>query len=274
MIYDIFLFANELEVLELRMNELKDVVDKFVIFESAETIVGAPKPLYYENNKERFKEFHDKIIHIIYDYPKCDPNAPSYSWNREFSSRDHMKTLLDGLGVKFTKDDILIMGDVDEIPPASTIKNYFVEMGPVTLSQDLFYYKFNCLFIYQSDKWKWLRVLPGNVYNATTPYQIRFAQYPLLNMPGGWHFSFIGNPEFILHKIKASAHQEFNKPEIANIEHITRCIEAPCDIYNRPDCKMKFIDIDETFPKYLRDNVDRYIQLGLIKVKGDQNAVS
>jgi hypothetical protein len=36
-IYDTFLFFNELELLELRLNILNDVVDKFVIVESTKT---------------------------------------------------------------------------------------------------------------------------------------------------------------------------------------------------------------------------------------------
>ena len=50
-VYDCFQFFNELDILYLRMNILKDVVDYFVISESTVTFSGDPKPLFYEENR-------------------------------------------------------------------------------------------------------------------------------------------------------------------------------------------------------------------------------
>ena len=59
MVYDCFIFFNELDLLEIRLNELKDVVDKFVIVESTETFSKKKKKLYYDENKDkdRFSKF-------------------------------------------------------------------------------------------------------------------------------------------------------------------------------------------------------------------------
>ena len=65
MVYDIFLFFNELDLLEIRLQMLNDKVDKFVIIECIETFSGNPKPLFYQENKDRFKEWEHKIIHYI-----------------------------------------------------------------------------------------------------------------------------------------------------------------------------------------------------------------
>ena len=67
MVYDCFQFFNELDILKIRLNVMNDVVDKFVISEATETFSGLKKPLYYEENKEMFKEFEDKIIHVVVD---------------------------------------------------------------------------------------------------------------------------------------------------------------------------------------------------------------
>ena len=57
-IYDIFLFHNELDMLELRLIELEHVVDCFVIIEQPKTLAGTPKPLYFkEHNTTRFERF-------------------------------------------------------------------------------------------------------------------------------------------------------------------------------------------------------------------------
>jgi hypothetical protein len=44
---------------------LWDVVDYFVLIEATITHSGKPKPLYYDENKQRFYDFSKKIIHII-----------------------------------------------------------------------------------------------------------------------------------------------------------------------------------------------------------------
>ena len=50
-IFDAFLFFNELELLEIRLNTLAPYVDYFVITEADVTFSGKPKPLYYQQNK-------------------------------------------------------------------------------------------------------------------------------------------------------------------------------------------------------------------------------
>ena len=44
MIYDGFMFFNEFEVLEIRLNALADVVDYFVLVEATRTISNKPQP--------------------------------------------------------------------------------------------------------------------------------------------------------------------------------------------------------------------------------------
>ena len=63
-IYDSFLFFNELDILEIRLNTLYDVVDHFILVESSVTHQGVSKPFIFDENKERFAKFLDKIIHI------------------------------------------------------------------------------------------------------------------------------------------------------------------------------------------------------------------
>ena len=66
-VFDVFPFFNELDLLEIRLNILNPYVDYFVLSESTKTFSGLDKPLFYEENKERFAEFNHKIIHNIVD---------------------------------------------------------------------------------------------------------------------------------------------------------------------------------------------------------------
>ena len=65
MVFDCFPFFNELELLEIRLRELSDVVDKFVLVEATKTHSGLDKPLYYLQHRSRFLDYFDKIIHIV-----------------------------------------------------------------------------------------------------------------------------------------------------------------------------------------------------------------
>jgi beta-1,4-mannosyl-glycoprotein beta-1,4-N-acetylglucosaminyltransferase len=61
-VYDCFTFFNELDLLEIRLNELNDVVDYFVLVESKRSFQNKPKECHYLNNKDRFEKFNHKII--------------------------------------------------------------------------------------------------------------------------------------------------------------------------------------------------------------------
>jgi len=60
-IYDCFTFFNELDILEIRLNMLDKYVDKFVLVEARKTHSGKDKPLFYNDNKKRYKKFNDKM---------------------------------------------------------------------------------------------------------------------------------------------------------------------------------------------------------------------
>ena len=50
-IYDCFIFHNEIDLLELRLNILNDVVDKFIIIEGDTTFSGIKKESNFLKNK-------------------------------------------------------------------------------------------------------------------------------------------------------------------------------------------------------------------------------
>jgi beta-1,4-mannosyl-glycoprotein beta-1,4-N-acetylglucosaminyltransferase len=130
-IYDCFTFFNELELLEIRLNTLYDYVDKFVIVEATKSHTNQPKELFFENNKEKFKQFSDKIIHIIVDeFPPIiqewfaqdiyENNEKKGNWGLEnFQRNQIMKGLIDA-----NDEDVIIITDLDEIPVPERIAEY------------------------------------------------------------------------------------------------------------------------------------------------------
>lgn len=63
-IYDFFVFHDELDILEIRLNETYDYVTFFLIAESSVTFSGKDKPFYLKDNWSRFVKYHNKIRRI------------------------------------------------------------------------------------------------------------------------------------------------------------------------------------------------------------------
>ena len=75
--------------------------------------------------------------------------------------------------------------------------------------------------------------------------------YKILN--GGWHFSFLGNPEMISSKIKSYTHLEYDKNEFTDIEKIKKRILELRDPYDR-EKKLIKVEINKNFPDYIENN--------------------
>ena len=80
---------------------------------------------------------------------------------------------------------------------------------------------------------------------------------PQLIYDGGWHFSFLKDPKGISKKIKSYSHSEYNKIEFTDEKKIEKRINDKIDIFDR-NFKYKKIDLDDTFPKYVLNNLDKY----------------
>jgi beta-1,4-mannosyl-glycoprotein beta-1,4-N-acetylglucosaminyltransferase len=258
-IYDCFPFFNELDLLEIRLNELNDVVDKFVIVEANLTHSGQIKPLYFDENKMRFTKFADKIIHIVVDdFP--DTTDP---WVRERFQRD---AILRGL-VNCKDSDVIIISDADEIPRKEAIFAYNPSIGIASLEQFVYYYY---LDYRTNEKWIWSKILTYGLLKQITPCGARYYNEDLALKAsftgfclksGGWHFSFMGGEDKIIAKIEAYGHQEYNNNVVKDTLNINNCLDNKKDLFNR-DIVYESVDINgENSPQYLIDNIDKYKHL-------------
>lgn len=272
MVYDSFQFFNELDILLLRMHILNDVVDKFVISESTVTFSGDSKPLYYADNKEMFKEFEHKIIHNVVDDTPMDCNA---------FMRDHHQKCAVARGLSGCKaDDIIIFSDVDEIPNPETLKQLIptIEDGKIyMLAQRLFYCYLDLEEIsgkllsvtgefdgVEKPMWLGTKVCRYQMLDTYTTEELRNKEQKAIGVrvaDGGWHFSYMGGgknqsvEERVKYKIKSAAHQEYNNR--STLSKVRKNIKNKQDIFGR-DAQMIRVKIDETYPAYLRENIDKY----------------
>jgi beta-1,4-mannosyl-glycoprotein beta-1,4-N-acetylglucosaminyltransferase len=285
MIFDCFIFFNEFELLEIRLNELNDVVDKFVLVEATKTHQGKDKPLYFEENKKQFSDFLNKIIHIaVGDYPKrANPLQLEYHQRNKIS---------EGLNTCLPEDQIII-SDIDEIPRPAKIIEAKELKGIKIFEQQMFYYFMNCLnvsniggnktfkwygpimadfkYLKTPQKWRDICVNLMGVYHPNPLYQIYgFLYYNLLKVfnrnpihvikDGGWHFSYLGGVEKIIEKIESFHHKEYNVEEYKNPDKIEKAINNGRDIFGRK-LQYQFVKLDSTFPKYILENEKKFNHL-------------
>jgi hypothetical protein len=196
MIYDCFTFFDELDLLELRLEELGEVVNRFVLVEATRTFSNKPKELYFEKNRARFAKFLDRITHIIVTDM---PDQPKDAWESEYFQRNAISRGLVGCA----PEDIILISDVDEVPRASVVRAFTGEFALLEL--DFFYYRLNCKCT--SFRWQIPAVLRYRC--LTTPQEIRNIWYsparwstPIIPN-AGWHFSYLGNIDRIILKIES-----------------------------------------------------------------------
>jgi beta-1,4-mannosyl-glycoprotein beta-1,4-N-acetylglucosaminyltransferase len=257
MVFDAFLFYNELDLLDIRLNILDPHVDFFVINEATITFSGKEKPLYFSENKSRYSAFKDKIIHtVIDDTPSSFSNwrPGEYQWGREIFQRE---SLLRGLN-SCASNDMIILSDVDEIPNPQAIQSCrqnIKETDIYILEQRMYYYYLNCLKL--NETWLGSKIC---TYNQTKNglNNIRSIKTGQHIPEGGWHFSFLGGIEKIKQKLEAYSHQEFNNDRVKN--NLEVCISQNKDILGRP-VEFRPVPIDSTFPEYITKNIDKYSDL-------------
>ncbi len=254
MIYDCFPFFNELEILEIRLNTLCSVVDKFVIVESTKTFQGNPKPLYFYEYASRFREFREKIIHVVDDLmPPADDTWMTY--------RHQLNCIHQGLS-QCHDDDFISVGDVDEIPNPDRIQELKSSQELNRLNQRMFYYYLNCETSYS---WSPAYVTPYKIIRNVDMLDVRDRKVggDKRVENGGWHFSYMGGISKIVEKLEAFSHKEYNAPEFKDREKLCLHLKQLTDLFGR-EASFKVVPIDKTFPKYIQDHENNFRELGFI----------
>lgn len=249
MIYDCFTFFNELELLELRLTELENTVDYFVIVESMFTHSGQNKPLFFEENAHRFERWNGRIKHVVVDDM---PNNPDPWANENHQRRCILRGLIDA-----KSNDTIIISDLDEIPRADAIRSWSPERGPHKFEQMFCYYWVNCV----GGRWIKSYILTyQQLLNAGDVETLRQAELPLIPN-GGWHFSFLGGPASIAAKLEAYAHKEYNHPYFKDPRYLSYVTSLGIDLFNRPGMHFEFRPLDDAFPQTILKQRSKYAHL-------------
>jgi len=262
-VFDCFTFYNEFDLLDLRLNELNSVVDKFVLVEAEFTFRGNRKPLYFDQFKANYGRFKDKIIHIAIPNSFIDTvegfnrNNP---WHYESLQRDGV--ILGLQQGNCENDDLIIQSDVDEIPRAETIEQNLNIDRKYHLLMDLFFYKLNYRFA-KRNKWNRAYISPARMLKIYPPsvYRMNYNKFNKIR-DAGWHFSYFNDIDGIIKKLLSFSHVEYSTGKYINPEFIQKKLDRGEDLFS--DERLDHISVDGTFPKCIIDNIEKYKQLGWI----------
>jgi hypothetical protein len=213
MLFDCFLYFNEKELLELRVELLKDIVDGFIITDANRTFKGDPKPFTCVDTIRELGLPEEKIQVLHVELPS--PEDVLDPWARERAQRDAL-----AVGMRMTPpDSVFFFSDVDEIPNPDSLLEA-VELAKedparcVRLSMPMFYGRGDLRVINpqgSSDE------APNNWTCGTvvlyehleyTPSQIRANPNDIVvgNCDAGWHFSWMGDAERLKKKLTSFSH--------------------------------------------------------------------
>ena len=265
-VFDCFTFYNEFDILELRLEELWDTVDYFVISEANTTHQNNPKPFFLKDNWDKVKKYESKIRHVLIE----DMPLNADTWVNERHQRRELRRALTDL----QPDDIVIVSDCDEIPrPAAidAIKEDTNDYDRYVLAIPLNYFKLNFMMIQSVHKQNNIAVTRGRAF--TDPQAEREFTFHKGNLPshyadenfcilehGGWHFTYFGHTEFAKNKLLNFAHAESrNLAETADVDYMI-ANKVGFLGFNFSE-RFEYVKVDDYFPQTVLNNPARWASM-------------
>lgn len=273
------MFFNELDMLELRLNILNDYVDQFVLVEAKVGFTGTPKPLYFEENKNKFEKFLPKIKHIIID---SAPSLEEFEWYQKNSEEPvryefHQRNSIVNAVANEPDDSIIFVSDLDEIWDPLKIIPFLPNMDGTKIykpQSKICYFYFNLV----ASPYDWVQpiFLKHSLLKELTANGLKLTQdlirnnFNKINLDkvvilenSGWHFSFSAD---VFYKMKNSGHTKLNKPPYNTKEYLDTCIKTKKNPFHGfPMYVIPQNELEEYLPDYIKENMEKYQKYILIE---------
>ena len=255
---DCFIFNDELDLLEFRLEEHNSFVDMFILVESKKTFSGKPKPLYATENIERFSRWKDKLIIVIVD---DDDIKKKHGFGLEGYSRHvgitKIKQLYDRKIIG-SQDILSVVSDVDEIYDEDEITK-LKNNGKDTLThpiRPLLRFHYYSLKVGRPGNMHWcpqkrLKIIRAGDLKEFSIEEIEHRTGPIHDKEKmGWHLSYFGGVDMVRKKLSEFSHSSMKNVRecIDNPELIRKRIENSEDILGRSWEKLVVME-PEKFPK-------------------------
>ena len=259
-IFDCVTFFDNNYMFDIRYNILNKYVDYFIICESIFDHKGNPKSKNFVLKSDYDKT---KVKYFLLDKPFPKNNS---IWSNQAIQREFLLS-----NINFANpEDYIFFSDPDEIPNPEILKNFKLEKKYGIFLQKCFNYKFN-LFNEHESPWEGSRVCKKKDLKSIDfmrqKVKSKNLKYNFLRIDkeknieifknAGWHFNNILSPEEISLKLKTFAHSEFADEKFSSVNIIEKKINNQIDLFER-NHKYQKVEIDETFPKYIRNNIKKF----------------
>jgi hypothetical protein len=220
-------FGGELDLLEGRLNTVD--ADLWVIVEADKTFTGTPKQYTLAENWERFAPFHDRIKYVQVTMPNLDP------WGCDFWQRDQVGAVLETLNL--ADDDLVGLFDVDEWPDR-WVENLCAWNMPKYHMGLRWFHKMELTGV--MGRWSDFR---GQSVNS-----VRWSRQTLPIVEGGWHFTSMGDLDYLIRKVRGFAHTELVSADLD--DELAHCWTHGHDL---ADDWFTQLDDLSTLPKWAQD---------------------
>ena len=232
--FDCCTTRGEMDLINLRLAELKGVVDVFVFVEADMTHSGLRRKMTLNAEKARLATSHGLGKDQIRIVEVRDMPTGSDPWERERHQRECIwRGLYDA-----KENDLIAFSDCDEIPSHVAWGNFLPSGRVSKMEQQFCYYWLNCF------GGKWGGTIIGREGDLKQPLSLLRNSDLVKNVipNGGWHFSFLGDVQGIKSKLTDYAHQDMNLPHYQDERWLRVAINTPIDIFRRAGCDWSFVD--------------------------------
>jgi len=262
-VFDCFLYNGEWKLLLLRLNEMFEVVDEFVVVEANMSFSGVPKKFHLMDLGSQISPFLSKITYLQIS----EDLGASDAWEREAYHRNFASDYLK------SQEGLIILSDVDEIIYAETVNQIksdkISQSFSFHLTMNYFAFDFqnyegvekdcvwNCAFDSSYLATYELQELRDSIRHGTiSSTAIRNA---------GCHLSYFMDREGVQQKVKEFSHQELNTISFHEKLNIPHLVANSLDLYSRenylwridqPKTKFKFVDANpDLYKSYFSSNI-------------------
>jgi hypothetical protein len=243
-IFDVFNFNGEFAMLQLKLREMAGWTDRFILAEADATFTGLPKRLYFQENPDAGQAFAGQIVHVTAPAPL---DHIAYTWAREFFQKD---SAVAGLSGRCAADDLVILSDVDEFTDRAAVEGF--DGSVATLELRTFRFFINCEVVFDRPQLKSAvaraRFVAAHGWNYLRLGAARYRAHGYLPK-AGWHFTSIGNPQWLARKMQCTSHEEWSYMDQAFFEKRLRRFRQ-----GALGAGFARREIDESFPASIREN--------------------
>jgi len=215
---DCFMYFNERDIAYLRIKELYDSVDYFVINESEKTHQGQTKELRFWQD-QRLIQFKDKII---YTPIELDGRFESIylnffpDWRKRVEDEQRARLFEQVEKINLEDEDIVMISDCDEIPN----KDIFQDMikHPIVALNQMFFVHYIDVYTNKNVtgtvaiKYKLLKNINSQTNNMGLQIGRRDKDFIPRIENGGWHYSYMGGAKKVSEKVVAIHDGSLNSP--------------------------------------------------------------